>query len=129
MKQPCDQRSGNQKQQNAACGVEFHRPSNRLPYMLSGRAIEDRELAQLAAAWLSDIDDARTMKAEDAVMVSIYTHAQERAVCRRLDIRPNSLPVRRAAQKSLVRVVDLVDVVRRQMQIVLDQHHIVPGVF
>ena len=59
MEQPGDEGAGDDKKQQAAGSVELHRTANGVPDMLGGRSVKDGDRAELAAAGLAGIDDAR----------------------------------------------------------------------
>ncbi len=54
----------------AAGSVELHRAANGVPDMLGGRAVKDCDVAQLAAAGLAGIDDARAVLTQQAVVAA-----------------------------------------------------------
>ena len=98
------------------------------PDMLGGGAVEDGDSAQLAAAGFAGVHNARAMKASSTVMTAIDLEAQK-GVAGRGRSAGVALPVGRAAQKASAAVIDFVDIVGRQMQVGLVEHHVVGGVF
>ena len=66
MKQPRDERSGDEEKQKAAQSVEMHRTPDGVPYAFGGGAVNDSDLAKLASVGCARIDDTRAVLTQDA---------------------------------------------------------------
>jgi len=128
MEDPRDERTCDENEQKHAGGIELDGAIDGMPDVLSGRSVEDGDEAEVTAAGLAGIDDARTGETEEPVVAVVHLGTEEAIFAGDLK-GGTSRPVCRTAEEMTASIPNFVDIFRRDVKVGEIEHHVIADIF